>query len=361
MRSWIRPRNSPSDPSTSSAGREMVRGGVLRLLVLAIDRGILVPDNYLCQLAFSLINEHEAEARRALRSAGPPRAGRLESGARDRAEGRGVPPRVLGAWHSSPHGGRHAERALLVPGGGAGLPRESFDSGRNQDLEGKPMTKPLLLLAAALTAAAPAWGEKHVQSTLDSRLVLAFKANPAEVQRSLDQEADGKPAEIPTYRNVIVGIPAHNPQTNEAGPVLVRIFTTAGVPGFYKTGVRAAVEHETASKGAGSDPGIASESWELKDGKGGTLTLQIRYDRSTPVRAKTEGRPRSGVDPTLWRIDRIEQSVDVVKSIPEGIDRMRNLRFRNNVAELDKLFDGKEQLISVISIPWYTRQTFLPD
>jgi len=47
------------------------------------------------------------------------------------------------------------------------------------------MTKPLLFLAAALTAAAPAWGEKHVQSTLDSRLVLAFKANPAEVQRWL--------------------------------------------------------------------------------------------------------------------------------------------------------------------------------
>jgi len=251
------------------------------------------------------------------------------------------------------------------------------------------MTKALLLLAAALTAAAPAWGEKHVQSTLDSRLVLAFRANPAEVQRwlpapwviqpvesgpskdanvtltflerLLDQDAEGKPAEIPTYRNVVVGIPARNPQTNESGPVLVRIFTTAGVPGFYKTGVRAAVERETAAKGAGSDPGIASESWELKDAKGGTLTLQIRYDRSTPVRAKTEGRPRSGVDPTLWRIYRIEQSVDVVKSIPEGVDRMRNLRFRNNVAELEKLFDGKEQLISVISIPWYARQTFLPD
>ena len=47
------------------------------------------------------------------------------------------------------------------------------------------MIKALLLLAAALTAAAPAWGEKHVQSTLDSRLILAFKSNPAEVQRWL--------------------------------------------------------------------------------------------------------------------------------------------------------------------------------
>jgi len=125
--------------------------------------------------------------------------------------------------------------------------------------------------------------------------------------------------------------------------------------------VRAAIEREIAAKGAGNDPGVASESWELKDAKGATLTLQIRYDRSVPVRAKTEARPRSGLDPALWRIYRIEQSVDVVKSVPEGVDRMRNLRFRNNVAELDKLLDGKEQLISVISIPWYARQTLLPD
>jgi hypothetical protein len=251
------------------------------------------------------------------------------------------------------------------------------------------MTKPLWLLVAALTAAAPAWGEKHVQSTLDSRLILAFKANAAEVQRwlpapwvinpvasgpskdanvtltflerLLDQGPDGKPAEIPTYRNVVVGIPARNPQTGESGPVLVRIFTTASAPGFYKTGVRAAVERETASSGVGSDPGTASERWELKDGKGNTLLLQVRYERSTLTRGKTEARPRSGSDPALWRIHRIEQSVDVVKSVPEGIDRLRNYRFRNNLAELDKLFDGREQLISVISIPWYTRQTFLPD
>jgi hypothetical protein len=28
--------------------------------------------------------------------------------------------------------------------------------------------------------------------------------------------------------------------------------------------------------------------------------------------------------------------------------------------ELAKLFDGKEQLVSIAAIPWYTRQTFLP-
>src|SRR5437016_10909479 len=145
MRSWIRPRNSPSDPSTRSAGREMVCGGELRFLVLAIDRRILVPDNYLCQLAFSLIHprkSHEAEAGPARRSSAAPRSRRLESGSRDRAEGRGVSSVVLGAWHRAPHGRRPLQRALLVPGGGAGLPKASFNPGRNQGPEGKPVMKP---------------------------------------------------------------------------------------------------------------------------------------------------------------------------------------------------------------------------
>ena len=253
------------------------------------------------------------------------------------------------------------------------------------------MTKPLLLLVAALTAAAPAWGEKHVQSTLDSRLALAFKANPAEVQRwlpapwqiapvasgaskdanltltfvdrLLDQDAEGKPMPIASYRVIALGIPARNPQTGESGPVLVRLYNTNpdAVPGFYKTAVRASVERETASSAANNDSGTASERWEVRVGKSATLLLQVRYERSPPVPVKTEARPRSGADPALWRIYRIEQSVDVVKSVPEGIDRLRNYRFRNNLAELDKLFDGREQLISVTSIPWYARQTFLPD
>ena len=254
------------------------------------------------------------------------------------------------------------------------------------------MTKPVLLLVAALAAAAPArGGEKHVQSTLDSRIVLAFKANAAEVQRwlpapwevapvasgaskdanltltfvdrLLDQDAEGKPALIASYRVVALGIPARNPQTGESGPVLVRLYNTNpdAVPGFYKTAVRASVERETASSAVNNDAGTASERWEIKDSKGGTLLLQVRYERSPPALGKTEDRPRSGSDPALWRLYRIEQGVDVVKSVAEGIDRLRNYRFRNNLAELDKLFDGREQLISVTSIPWHTRQTFVPD
>jgi hypothetical protein len=50
-----------------------------------------------------------------------------------------------------------------------------------------------------------------------------------------------------------------------------------------------------------------------------------------------------------------------VKSLPAGIDRVKNYRFRSTVGELQKLFDGSEQVIAVTAIPSYTRQTLLPD
>ena len=247
-----------------------------------------------------------------------------------------------------------------------------------------------VFLATALCAASAISAEMHVQSTLDSRIVLAFRVNSAAVQglipapwqvapvasgpakdanlvvtffdRLLDQNAEGKPVNVPTYRGVAFGVPANNPQTGESGPLLVRIFNSSpdGIPGFYKTGVLATVTRSLSLSGSGREPGTAKERWTMKDGKGGAIDLQIEYQRSTPTRAKAEAKPRSGSDPAIWRIYRIDQSVDVLKSIPTGTDRTKNYKLRVAVPEFAKLFDGKEQLVSVTSVPWYTRQTFLP-
>lgn len=254
--------------------------------------------------------------------------------------------------------------------------------------------KPLLaglFSIAALLAASPVWCQKHVQSTLDSRIVLAFVANTAEIQRwlpapwqpspvasgpakdanlvvvfvdrLLNQDAEGKPTAIAAYRAVALAIPARNPQSGDSGPLLVRIYNSNPneIPGFYKTAVLASVEREISWSGIDNSLGMAHERWEVKDGKGGTLQLQLQYQRGVPTRGKLEAKPRSGSDPATWRIYRIEQATDVVKSLPAGIDRLKSYHFRSNVAELQKLFDGSERLISVTAIPWYTRQTLLPD
>jgi hypothetical protein len=253
-----------------------------------------------------------------------------------------------------------------------------------------------LLFVLASTAlvglwlASPGWTETLVQSTLDSRIVLAFRVNSVELQkwlpapwqpnpaetgpskdanlmvtfvdRLLDQDAEGKPAAVPTYRIVAVGVPGKNPQTGESAPLVMRIFNSnpQGVPGFYKTAVQATVTREQKLKGVGVEPGTGTERWEMRDPRGGMIELRLKYTQGIPSRAKSEAKPHSGSDPATWRIYRFEQSTDVLRSIPTGIDRVKSYKFRATVPELAKLFDGSEQLVSISSIPSYTRQTFLP-
>ncbi len=61
---------------------------------------------------------------------------------------------------------------------------------------------------------------------------------------------------------------------------------------------------------------------------------------------KWKVKTRSPVNPEFFRIYHIDQGVDVVKSIPNGIDRVQHYQLRVTVSELGKLFDGTEQLVS---------------
>jgi len=201
-----------------------------------------------------------------------------------------------------------------------------------------------LAVVGAWSSTQPASAETLIQSTLDSRIALAFRANAAEIQRwlpapwqvnpvaagpskdanlsltfidrLLDQTAEGKPAAVPVYRIVGLSIPAKHPQTGDSGPLIIRIFNSnpQAVPGFYKTAVSATVRREQTVKGASVEAGAGSDWWEMRDSKG----------------------------------------------IPSGIDRVQSYQLRVAVPELAKLFDGSEQLVSITAIPSYTRQTFLP-
>ena len=118
------------------------------------------------------------------------------------------------------------------------------------------------------------------------------------------------------------------------------------------------VEH--ATKGVDFEPAGSSELWEVRDAAGGILELRLQYQRGIPVRVKAEAKPRSAVDPNFFRIYRIDQGLDAVKSVPTSIDRVQQYSLRVTMAELRKLFDGSEQLISVSVLPWYHRQVSLP-
>lgn len=246
-----------------------------------------------------------------------------------------------------------------------------------------------LLTLAVLATAVPAGAETPVESNVDSRVVLAFRvaesqlqmwvpapwqiAPPASgpskdanlnatfVQRLLSQNAEGKSHPASLNRVVAFNVPVKNPQTGDAGPMVIRIFATdhGGLPGPYKNSVKASIRREQTHEGANLEPGSATERW-LMQSDGGTIEMEVAYQRGVPTRVKAEAKPRSAVEPSFFRLYRIDQGLDVVKSVPEGIDRTQSLRFRSTVAELAPLFDGSEQIVSVTAIPFYVRQVSLP-
>ena len=50
----------------------------------------------------------------------------------------------------------------------------------------------------------------------------------------------------------------------------------------------------------------------------------------------------------------------MARSTANGVDRVGKISVKGTGEKLAPLFDGAQQLISVTSIPWYSRQVYLP-
>ncbi len=245
-----------------------------------------------------------------------------------------------------------------------------------------------ILLLVGLLSVQPARAETPFETNVDSRIEVGVRVPQAELQRWLPapwevsaapegplksanlvlsfvdrlhgQDAGGKPTG--PARRVVFAVPARNAATGELAPLVIRTFEgdpKAVPPGTYKNDVPATVRREQALKGAGVEPGSGSEAWEARDAAGGALELRLQYQRGALRRVKTETRPRSAVDPGFSRIYRIDQGVDIVKSVGLGIERT-SYQLRVSAPELRKLFDGTEEVVFISVVPWYLRQVSLP-
>jgi len=191
----------------------------------------------------------------------------------------------------------------------------------------------------------------------DANALLVF-VNPW-----LTQDAEGKPTAVPIDRRVALAIPAKHPQTGESANLVARVYhsNAQALPGPYKNSVApVTVRLVQTLKGTGVEPATGSELWEMRDGGGGVIELRLQYQRGVAARSKPEGKPRSAADPNFFRIYRVDQGMDVVRSVPAGIDRVQAYSLRVTVPELRPLFDGSEQLVGIALLPWYMRQVSLP-
>ena len=247
----------------------------------------------------------------------------------------------------------------------------------------------LLVFSGILITQAGA--ETFIGSNVDNRIIVALQVGQAELQswlptswqvspipkgplkgtnlyllfvdRLLDQDPKGKPARGGICRAVALAALAKHAQTGKPALFVIRIFAPhedINLYNPYKNSVRATIRREYTVKGANLEPGAASDVWELRDSAGGIIKFQIEYQRALPRRVKQELRPRSSVEPDFFRIYRVDQGMDLIKSVPAGINRVQSYQLNVTVSELRKMFDGSEKVVGIIALPFYIRKLSLP-
>ena len=249
----------------------------------------------------------------------------------------------------------------------------------------------LVTSVLVLVPAAQAGAETLIGSTVETRINVALRVGQAELQgwlpapwqvnpipkgplretnlfilfsdQLLNQDAQGKPTAGGTFRGVGLVVPAKQPQTGESALFVIRTYVPhedINLYNPYKVSVRATIRREYTFKGADLSPGTASDLWELRDSAGGMLQFRIEYQRAVPSRAKQELQPHSSVEPDFFRIYRVDQGMDLIKSVPAGIDRVQNYQLNVTVSELRKMFDGSEKVVGILANPFFIRKLSLP-
>ena len=245
----------------------------------------------------------------------------------------------------------------------------------------------MLSLTFALLALPALAQEKFSGSNVDTRIGMAFKVSDAALQKLLPPgwevspptsgpsqganlnvtlvnmqtayDGEGKPAT--PYRGVAFGVPMKRKDGGAAGSMIIAgLFTSNYAPGAYGVFLPARV---TVDRKLGIDldgKSTIAESWELRADGGHAIDVRVQFVAGVPANGKVEQKVYSAAKPDFFRIYRFEMASEVVRSVPAGVDRVSQVSFKATGGALGALFDGSQQLISVTSIPWYSRQVFLP-
>lgn len=254
------------------------------------------------------------------------------------------------------------------------------------------MRRPISILTAALALSVAmvvaAGAETPVGKNVDSRVILAFKANDAAVQsqmpdgwtsltlpqgpiagsnlllvfidRHLQLDAEGKPADPHASRSVAVVAYGVQPGVEGARTFVTRVFETPPVADSYGNGTAARIARSHTLGDAGDGARRHTERWSLAPDSGGTLEISLDYSAGRPGWSSSELLPYSAADPDFHRIYRYDQLLELAMSDALGKPLAGEIAYETDIAELAAMLDGSETLTGVMVVPVYVREVSLP-
>lgn len=241
---------------------------------------------------------------------------------------------------------------------------------------------------ALLVIAGSAFAQEKLSSThLDLRTTVAIKAPDAAVQKMLPHgwelnppmsgsakganlfivlveqvmvvDEAGKPKE--KARGGTFVIPARKVGGDAAGSMVVSgLYNASYTPGPYDVNMLADVTIERKQRMDGDGKALMEERWSMKGADGHAIEVQLAYVRGVAARAKSDTRAWSGAHPDFYRIYRADTVSDVLRSVPNGEDRVSFVSVKVNGQKYAQVFDGSEKIIAITSIPSFSREIYLP-
>jgi hypothetical protein len=238
----------------------------------------------------------------------------------------------------------------------------------------------LLTLYAPVSASAQ---ETYAGSNQDVRMVLYFNVPPAALLKFLPQGWELSPATTgPTaganlvvefvdqlwamdpkgvvaapYRYVLFGMPVKHNGSNATDLMLFDGLSRggAGPYGIAET----AIDDVRQTVHSGAPDSRVDESWEFK-GDSESVSLHTQFERGKLAREQAESHVYSQIKPQFSRIYRYVEGVDLLRGSGVAGDRLESFNLKAEGGKLSGIFDGREQLISVVSVPWYSRDIYVP-
>ncbi len=256
-----------------------------------------------------------------------------------------------------------------------------------------PGTHLLVVLSLALPPPVAAGAEKLQKYTVESRVRVMLQAPEAAVKKrlppgwELDAAAKGpyagvnlganfieylyaadpagKPMPPAAKRFFVLTVPVRNPNGKKLTAMAVGGWASAPdeVPGAWKNFTLAAeFRRAQSSQGSGVAFGSAEDSWFIDGGKAGSAELLLRFTRSMPARATPlEMLIYSATDPKLYLLYHLDIGRELVRSVPLKVDQAQEARLTVKGPAFADLFDGTEKVIAIDEMPWWLRQTFIPE
>jgi hypothetical protein len=159
------------------------------------------------------------------------------------------------------------------------------------------------------------------------------------------------------YRYVLFGMPV---KQNGSSSTDLMLFDGLSRGGAGPYGIaETAIDDVRQTVRYGAADSRVDESWEFR-GDSESVSLHTQFERGKLAREQSESHVYSQVKPQFSRVYRYVEGVDLLRGSGVAGDRLESFNFKAEGGKLSGIFDGREQLISLMSVPWYARDIYVP-